>query len=96
MVGTVAYAMRCDLNKMDRYGGDFTSLPYVLVQYADPDNPGKYAMQALRVVPENDMYRFRSFLDAGNKIQSISPLDRFQPANLHTFISGPLYEDTDE
>ena len=96
MVGNVAYAMRCDLNKMDRNGGDFTSLPYVLVQYADPDHPGKYAMEALRVVPENDMYRFRSFLDAGNKIQSVSPLDRFQPANLHTFISGPLYEDTDE
>ncbi|MBO7654652.1 MAG: hypothetical protein J6U40_06990, partial [Kiritimatiellae bacterium] len=95
MVGNVAYAMRCDLNKMDPNGGDFTSHPYVLVQYADPDNPGKYAMQALRVVPENDMYRFRSFLDAGNKIQSVSPLDRFQPANLHTFISGPLYKDSD-
>ena len=96
MVGSVAYALRCDLNKMSKTGGDFTSLPYVLVQYADPDNPGKFAMQALRVVPENDMYRFRSFLDAGSKIQSVSPLDRLQPANLHTFMTGPLYADTQE
>ena len=96
MVGNVAYALRCDLNRMSKTGGDFTSLPYVLVQYADPDNPGRYAMQALRVVPENDMYRFRTFLDAGSMIQSISPLSRLQPANLQEFVSGPLYGDTGE
>ncbi|MBR1588353.1 MAG: hypothetical protein IJ658_08530, partial [Kiritimatiellae bacterium] len=96
LVGNVAYALRCDLNAVSADGDGFTSLPYVLVQYADPTNAGRYAMQALRVVPENDMYRFRTFLDAGSMIQSISPLDRFQPANLHAFIAGPLYGETDE
>ena len=96
MVGNVAYALRCDLNEMSMDGEGFTSLPYVLVQYADPTNSGRYVMQALRVVPENDMYRFRTFLDAGSMIQSISPLDRFQPANLHKFVSGPLYADSGE
>ena len=96
MVGNVAYALRCDLNQMGTNVYDFSSLPYVLVQYANPSNSAKYAMTAIRVVPENDMYRFRSFLDAGSKIQSVSPLDRLQPANLHKFISGPLYAGTQE
>ena len=96
MVGNVAYALRCDLNKMSYTGGEFSSLPYVLVQHADPDNPKRFVMTALRVVPENDMYRFRTFLDAGLKIQSVSPLNRLQPANMQKFISGPLYADTQE
>ena len=98
MVGNVAYALRCDLNKMgDRSAGEeFTSLPYVLVQFPDEDRPGYIKMEALRVVPENDIYRFRSFLDAGLMIQSLAPLSRLQPANLHKFISGPLYADTAE
>ena len=98
MKGGVAYALRCDLNKTgDRsLDAEFTSLPYVLVQYPDADRPGYVKMEALRVVPENDIYRFKSFLDAGFMIQSISPLETLQPANLHKFISGPLYADTAE
>ena len=97
MRGGIAYAMRCDLNSMPTNSpAEFTSLPYVLVQYADPEREGRAKMAALRVVPENDMYRFRSFLDAGSMIQSPAPLSSFQPANLHKFISGPLYGDTGE
>ena len=97
MKGGIAYALRCDLNKTG-YDGlpSFSSLPYVLVQYADPDRPGYIKMDALRVIPENDIYRFRTFLDAGSMIQSLTPLDAMQPANLHKFISGPLYGDTGE
>ena len=93
--GNVVHALRCDLNMTGTNVTDFTSLPYVLVQYGDPDREGRVKMAALRVVPENDMYRFRSFLDAGSMIQSISPLDTFQPANLHKFISGPVYSYTE-
>ena len=96
LVGGVVHAMRCDLNKTAANAIDFTSLPYVLVQYADPEVEGHVQMAALRVVAENDMYRFRSFLDAGLMFQSPSPLNRFQPANLHKFVSGPLYADTGE
>ena len=89
--GAVVYAMRCDFNLMGTNVTDFTSLPYVLVQYGDEEHEGRVKMAALRVVPENDMYRFRSFLDAGSMIQSPAPLSSFQPANLQKFISGPLY-----
>ena len=98
LVGGVAYALRCDLNQIDTEaegGKPFTSLPYVLVAYDDPDNPGKKKMCALRVVPENDMYRFSQYKDAGTMIQSLDPLARLQPANLQKFMSGPLYGDTD-
>ncbi len=95
--GGVVYAMRCDFNLMPTNNPSlFSSLPYVLVQYGDEEHPGKVKMSALRVIPENDMYRFRSFLDAGSMIQSPAPLSSFQPANLHKFISGPLYADTEE
>ena len=50
----------------------FTSLPYVLVAYDDPDNVGKKKMSALRVVPENDMYRFSQYKDAGTKINNVA------------------------
>lgn len=98
LVGGVAYALRCDLNRIDPdEEGEkaFTSLPYVLVAYNDPDNAGKKKMSALRVVPENDMYRFCQYKDAGTMIQSPDPLARLQPANLQKFMSGPLYGDTD-
>ena len=91
LVGGVAHALRCDLNRTARDGaGDaaFTSLPYVLVQYTDADTR-RPAMCALRVVPENDLYRFRRYLTAGSMIQSPDPLARLQPANLQTFLSGP-------
>ena len=95
--GGVAYALRCDQNKMDasgKVGSDFTSLPYVLVSYTDADTH-RAKMCALRVIPENDVYRFRSYYDAGQMIQSPAPLSRMQPANLQTFMSGPLYADTE-
>ena len=95
--GAVVYAMRCDFNLMPTNNPSlFSSLPYVLVQYGDEEHEGKVKMAALRVIPENDMYRFRSFLDAGSMIQSPAPLSTFQPANLQKFISGPLYGETDE
>jgi hypothetical protein len=99
LIGGVAYALRCDLNRLDPEAeGEkaFTSLPYVLVTYNDPDNIGKKKMSALRVVPENDMYRFRQYKEAGTMIQSPDPLARLQPANLQKFMTGPLYENTDE
>lgn len=97
MVGSVAYALRCDLNRVRIDGGageEFTSLPYVLVQYVEADT-GKTKMCALRVVPENDRYRFRKYLEAGNMIQSPAPLSRMVPSNLQKFISGPLYAGLD-
>ena len=94
--GGVVYAMRCDFNLTGTNVTDFSSLPYVLVQYGDEERPGRVKMTALRVIPENDMYRFRSFLDAGSMIQSPAPLSSFQPANLQKFVSGPLYADTEE
>ena len=95
MMGGVAYALRCDQNRINPTASDtFTSYPYVLVTYADPERPGKSKMCALRVVPENDMYRFRTYYDAGMMIQSPDPLARLQPANLQKFMSGPLYGET--
>ena len=99
LIGGVAYAFRCDLNRIDPEAkGDkaFTSLPYVLIAYDDPDHVGKKKMSALRVVPENDMYRFSQYKDAGTMIQSPDPMARLQPANLQKFISGPLYAGTKE
>jgi len=94
LMSGVAHALRCDLNRvnMSIAEGDeaFTSLPYVLVSYTDTDTH-KPKMCALRVVPENDMYRFRRYLDAGSMIQSPDPLARLQPANLQLFKSGPIY-----
>ena len=97
LVGGVAHALRCDLNRLAKDGeGDaaFTSLPYVLVQYVDADTR-RPAMCALRVVPESDLYRFRRYLTAGSMVQSPDPLARLQPANLQKFISGPLYGGTE-
>jgi len=95
MIDGIAHALRCDLNRVNETNGTFTSLPYVLIEYGDPDRPGRAKMAACRVVPENDMYRFRRYKDAGQMFQSPDPLARFQPANLHTFLSGPLYADLD-
>ena len=96
MVNGVVHALRCDLNvtSVAAEGNpyEFTSLPYVLVQYADPYVLGHYAMQAIRVVPENDMYRFRKFHVAGNMIQAPDPLAQLQPANLMEFMSGPVMD----
>ena len=93
LVGGVAHALRCDLNRTERDGAGeeaFTSLPYALVQYVDADTR-RPTMCALRVVPENDMYRFRRYLTAGSMVQSPDPLARLQPANLQAFVSGPTY-----
>ena len=97
LMGGIAHALRSDLNHTDKSvaegDGAFTSLPYVLVEYTDADTK-KPAMCALRVVPENDMYRFHRYLDAGSMIQSPDPLARLQPANLQIFKSGPIYPDS--
>lgn len=96
MVGGNVFALECQNNitkviPFAQEGKDgtkqFTSLPYVLVQYAD--EKGRMQMAAMRVVPENDMYRFRQFLEAGKKIQAPAPISNLQPANLMTFKEGP-------
>ena len=94
MISGVAHALRCDLNRCYAYSQgpeSYTSLPYVLVEWSDPEHLGKNKMCALRVVPENDMYRFKRYLEAGQMIQSPDPLARLQPANMHKFMSGPRY-----
>ncbi|MCQ2389878.1 MAG: hypothetical protein MJ240_00530 [Kiritimatiellae bacterium] len=97
MINGVVHALRCDLNitsvtNLTETKGQFTSLPYVLVEYADPDRIGKVGMAAFRVVPENDLYRFRGFHVAGNMFQTPNPIASLQPANLIDFISGPCVE----
>ncbi|MDO5318394.1 MAG: hypothetical protein Q4G65_07195 [bacterium] len=98
IIDGVVHALRTDLNvvadtvvtnEQGETTRKFTSLPYVLVQFPDEDRPGRIGMQAFRVVPENDMYHFGTFLDAGHMIQAPDPIARLQPANLHKFIDGP-------
>ena len=86
LMSGIAYALRCDLNTTNAV--DYTSEPFVLVQYTDADT-GKTRMKALQVIPENDMYRFAQFMEAGQMVQSPAPLGLLQPANWHTFIDGP-------
>jgi len=94
LVNGVVHALRCDLNitEVGTTEGEFTSLPYVLVQYADPYDASRYRMQAIRIVPENDMYRFRRFKDAGSMIQAPDPIAALQPANIMEFMSGPVMD----
>ncbi|MDD2598333.1 MAG: hypothetical protein PHO37_03785 [Kiritimatiellae bacterium] len=65
IVNGIAYALRADLNQNDADDPDaYTSEPFVLVEYRDADT-GRRCMKAFQVVPENDMYRFSSFMEAG-------------------------------
>ncbi len=88
LLSGIAYALRCDLNTTTDTA-TYTSEPFVLVQYTDADT-GKPRMKALQVIPENDMYRFEKFMEAGQMVQSPAPLALLQPANWHTFIDGPV------
>ena len=94
LLSGIAYALRCDLNANtpeDMATEQYTSEPFVLVQYTDADT-GKTRMKALQVIPENDMYSFAKFMEAGQMVQAPAPLALMQPANWHTFISGPTLQ----
>ncbi len=92
IVNGIAYALRCDLNQDDDSDPpSYTSEPFVLVDYRDADT-GRRRMKAFQVIPENDMYRFSSFMEAGQMIQAPDPIARLQPANWHEFVSGPTYQ----
>lgn len=92
LMSGIAYALRTDLNVADAGSpSTYSSEPFVLVQYTDQDS-GKVQMKALQVIPENDMYRFTGFMEAGQMVQAPAPIALLQPANWHDFVSGPVLD----
>ncbi len=95
LMSGIAFALRTDLNLMGAIApATYSSEPFALVQYTDQDT-GKVRMKALQVIPENDMYRFTGFMEAGQMVQAPMPISLLQPANWHDFVSGPVLDDED-
>ncbi|MFA7173757.1 MAG: LamG-like jellyroll fold domain-containing protein [Kiritimatiellia bacterium] len=93
LMSGIAFALRTDLNNTNAATpATYSSEPFALLQYTDPDT-GKPFMKALQVVPENDMYRFTGFMEAGQMVQAPIPISLLQPANWHDFVSGPVLAD---
>ncbi len=69
------YALRADLNVTNL--ADYTSDPYVLVAYTDPD--GTPDMTVFRVVTETERYPFVRAMEAGQMIQAPAPLNQMVP-----------------
>lgn len=68
--GYIIYALRDDLNTDD------SSDPYVIVQYSDPDNEGRPAMQLYSVVRTNFFYSdFSGTMTVGTVVPGPHPLD---------------------
>ena len=95
LISGIAYALRTDLNSTNQSAPEtYSSEPFVLVQYTDQDTD-MVSMKALQIIPENDMYRFSGFLEAGQMVQAPQPISLLQPANWHDFVSGPTIEGSD-
>jgi hypothetical protein len=81
MVGSVAYALRCDLNRTNQTE-DATSLPFVLVEYTPDPAQWPRAMDVYQVVVTNRDYpRFLQHIEAGRMIQPPAPLRSVLPDN---------------
>jgi len=87
MQGGQAWALRDDLNVID--GGEFTSLPYVLLQYIAPDGrPAISAFKVLREKPEEGLV-FNYIVDAGTILQPPMPLPLLEKPFAPKPLSGP-------
>ncbi|HDL77437.1 MAG TPA: LamG domain-containing protein, partial [Lentisphaerae bacterium] len=86
LVGTVAYALRNDLNTPD------SSEPYVLVDYLNPSN-ARPAMHVFAVLATNEEYSFSYSAVAGGPILPPMPLSAFPPCTNTYRVSGPAWQD---
>ena len=77
MIGGQGWALRDDLNIMS--GGDFSSLPFVLISYFGPDK--RPSMAAFRVLREKASagWLFDYVVNAGNILQAPMPLPLMPP-----------------
>ena len=75
MVQDSVFALRSDLNQTD--SSEYTSDPFVLVEYTDAD--GNPEMTIYEVLVTNELYVFEQFLDAGQMIQVPAPLNQMVP-----------------
>ena len=71
------WALRDDLNVTQGSNADYTSEPYLLVAYTDP-NDQRPAMRSFRVLRENSEYKFEYPWTAGSKLQGPLPLPLMQ------------------
>lgn len=77
MVGSIAYALRSDLNIPQT-----TSEPYVLVEYTPDITSFRRSMDVYQVVPTNAFYpSFTQNIEAGKMIQPPAPLRSILPDN---------------
>lgn len=92
--GYVAYALRCDLNQTNET--NYSSDPYVLVQYLDPLNEGRPNMQVFEVLPTNEHYTaFAAEMTAGTTVPGPHPLDYLaNPWMLETYWETDGYSGT--
>ena len=78
MIGGQAYALRDDLN-ITEPGPDYSSEPYVLIEYDDGDGrPGMSVFRVLREKPEDGLV-FDYVVEAGTILQSPMPLPLLPP-----------------
>lgn len=74
ILGSTAYALRCDLNiTQTAVGKTKSSLPYTLINYTDLDS-GKTKMLVYKVEAEDSAHTFNYTGKVGNLIQSPMPL----------------------
>jgi len=76
IIQDIVYALRSDLNITN--GEDYSSQPFVLVEYEHDD--GKRDMAIYEVVVDSEFYKFEMFRNAGQMIQAPAPLNQLQPA----------------
>jgi hypothetical protein len=71
MVGSIAYALRCDLNKTNDTA-DATSRPFALVEYSPDSGAWQRALDVYQVVATNRDYpRFVQHIEAGRLIPEL-------------------------
>ncbi|MDF7807663.1 LamG domain-containing protein [Pontiellaceae bacterium B12219] len=77
LFGESVFALRSDLNVTNETD-EYTSDPFVLVEITDPDSCADMAIY--KVVPENELYAFEQFYDAGMMFQAPAPLNQMVPS----------------
>ena len=71
------WALRDDLNMTQGGGAVYTSEPFMLVAYTDPED-GRPAMRTFRVLRESHEFKFEYSWTAGSKLQGPLPLPLMQ------------------
>ncbi|NLF39952.1 DUF2341 domain-containing protein [bacterium] len=91
--GGVPYALRNDLNRQNTSSA-YTSEPFVLMPYRDPDKQNRWQLQVYQVVPTNAQYAFRyGGNHAAKKLAPPAPLSSW-PGTRETIIAqGPGWRD---